>query len=142
YTVDGETLGSIEDETFSADAITIRIQGVSTHPGFAKGTMHSAIKIAANLLEALPKDRLSPETTSGREGFIHPVAIQGTVEETFVQFIIRDFDDAKLREHGNELEEITKKILAKYPGCTYRFEIKEQYRNMKNILKDFPEVTN
>jgi len=142
YTVDGETLGSIEDETFSADAITINIQGVSTHPGFAKGTMISAIKIAGELLEALPKDRLSPETTSGREGFIHPVAIQGTVEEAFVQFIVRDFDDTKLKDHEAELETITRSIMTKYSGCTYRFIVNEQYRNMKNILKDYPEVTN
>jgi len=141
YTVDGETLGSIEDETFSADAVTISIQGISVHPGFAKGTMLNAVKIAGELLEALPKDRLSPETTTNREGFVHPVAIQGTVEEALIQFIVRDFNDARLKDHAIELEEITKAVINKYPGCSYRFIVKEQYRNMKNVLKDFPEVT-
>src|SRR5690606_20670546 len=97
YTVDGETLGSIENETFSADAVTVIIKGISVHPGFAKGNMLNAVKVAAEFVEALPKDRLSPETTTGKEGFIHPVAIQGTVEEAAVQFIVRDFDDKKLK---------------------------------------------
>lgn len=140
YTVDGETLGSIEDETFSADAMTVKIQGVSVHPGFAKGSMYSAIKIAAELINKLPNDRLAPEATSGKEGFVHPVAIQGTVEEAQIQFIIRDFDDQKLLSHEKELEDITRETLQRYPGCTYQIIVKEQYRNMKNILKDFPEV--
>jgi len=140
YTVDGETLGSIEDETFSADAMTVKIQGVSVHPGFAKGSMYSAIKIAAELVNNLPKDRLAPETTSGREGFIHPVAIQGTVEEAQIQFIIRDFDDRQLVSHEKELEDITRKTLQLYPGCSYQILVKEQYRNMRNVLKEFPEV--
>jgi len=141
YTVDGETLGSIENETFSADAVTIVIQGISVHPGFAKGTMINAVKVAAELLEALPKDRLSPETTSAREGFLHPVAIQGTVEEAMIQFIVRDFNDDKLRDHELELEKITKKVISKHLGCAYKFIAKEQYRNMKNVLKEYPEVT-
>jgi len=141
YTVDGETLGSIENETFSADAVTIVIQGISVHPGFAKGTMINAVKVAAELLEALPKDRLSPETTSAREGFLHPVAIQGTVEEAMIQFIVRDFNDDKLRDHEQALEEITKKVITKHSGCAYKFIVKEQYRNMKNVLKEYPEVT-
>lgn len=142
YTVDGETLGSIEDETFSADAMTVRIKGVSVHPGFAKGSMYSAVKIAADLLTRLPKDRLAPEATSGKEGFVHPVAIQGTVEEAQIQFIIRDFDDQKLVAHEKEVENITRATLQDYPGCSYQIVVTEQYRNMKNILKDFPDIIN
>ncbi|TCK82749.1 peptidase T [Albibacterium bauzanense] len=141
YTVDGETLGSIENETFSADEVIIRIQGISIHPGFAKGKMLNALKVAGKLLDSLPKDRLSPETTSEREGFIHPVAIQGTVEEVTLHFIIRDFNDDKLKDHEAELKNITETVIAAYPGCTYEFIVHEQYRNMKNVLKDFPKVT-
>jgi len=141
YTVDGETLGSIENETFSADAVTIIIQGNSVHPGFAKGKMLNAVKIAAEFVEALPKDRLSPETTAGREGFVHPVAMQGTVEEAMVQFIIRDFNDDKLKEYQAELEDIVIEVVGQHPGSGYKIEVQEQYRNMKNILKDYPEVT-
>jgi tripeptide aminopeptidase len=141
YTVDGETLGSIEDETFSADEVIIRIQGVSTHPGFAKGKMLNALKVAGKLLDSLPKNRLSPETTSGDEGFIHPVAIQGTVEETTLHFIIRDFADNNLKNHEAELKTITETVIAAYPECAYEFIVNEQYRNMKNVLKNFPMVT-
>lgn len=141
YTVDGETLGSIENETFSADEVIIRIQGISVHPGFAKGKMLNALKVAGKLLDSLPKNRLSPETTSEREGFIHPVAIQGTVEEATLHFIIRDFNDDKLKEYEAELKDITETVVAEYPGCTYEFIVHEQYRNMKNVLKDFPQVT-
>lgn len=141
YTVDGETLGSIENETFSADAVHIEINGVSVHPGFAKGKMQNAIKIAAEIIDSLPKDRLSPETTSQYEGFIHPVGMKGAVEKVELDFIIRDFEDHKLHEYEAELEEIVKKVLSRYDGVSYTFTVKEQYRNMKNILAQFPEVT-
>jgi len=140
YTIDGETLGSIEDETFSADGATLTINGVSSHPGFAKGKMESAIKILAEILDVLPKDKLTPETTSGKEGFIHPVAIKGQVEQAEAQFIIRDFTDEKLAEHGNLLRQITEEILKKYPNSTYNLVIKEQYRNMKQVLDQFPKI--
>ena len=140
YTIDGETLGSIEDETFSADGATLLINGVSSHPGFAKGKMESAIKILAEILDVLPKDKLTPETTSGKEGFIHPVAIKGQVEQAEAQFIIRDFTDEKLAEHGNLLRQITEEILKKYPNSTYNLVIKEQYRNMKQVLDQFPKI--
>ncbi|GAA3974530.1 peptidase T [Pedobacter ginsengiterrae] len=140
YTIDGETLGSIEDETFSADGATLTINGVSSHPGFAKGKMESAIKILAEILDVLPKDKLTPETTSGKEGFIHPVAIKGQVEQAEAQFIIRDFTDEKLAEHGNLLRQITEEILEKYPKSTYNLVIKEQYRNMKQVLDQFPKI--
>lgn len=141
YTVDGETLGSIENETFSADAVHIEINGISVHPGFAKGRMQNAIKIASEIIESLPKNRLSPETTSQYEGFIHPVGMHGSVEKVNLEFIIRDFEDAKLEEYETELEAIVKEVVSKYEGTSYTFTVKEQYRNMKNILSQFPEVT-
>ncbi len=140
YTIDGETLGSIEDETFSADGATLTIYGVSTHPGFAKGKMESAIKILSEILDSLPKDTLTPEATHQKEGFIHPVSMNGQVEEAEAQFIIRDFTDEKLAQHGAFLEETIKKILAKYPKSSYKLEIKAQYRNMKQVLDQYPKI--
>lgn len=140
YTIDGETLGSIEDETFSADGATLKIQGVSTHPGFAKGKMESAIKILAEILDSLPKDTLTPETTHQKEGFIHPVSINGQVEEAEAQLIIRDFTDEKLAAHGQFLEETVKKVMANYPKSTYKLSIKAQYRNMKQVLDQHPRI--
>ena len=140
YTVDGETAGSIEDETFSADGVTIRIQGVSVHPGFAKGKMQSALKIAGAILHRLPADRLSPESTSGRAGFVHPVSVQGGVDEATLEFIVRDFETTKLAEHEAELETIVKQTVSQYPGCSYTFTVNEQYRNMKEVLDNHPQI--
>lgn len=140
YTVDGETAGSIEDETFSADGVTIRIQGVSVHPGFAKGKMQSALKIAGAILHRLPADRLSPESTSGRAGFVHPVSVQGGVDEATLEFIVRDFETTKLAEHEAELETIVKQTVSQYPGCSYIFTVNEQYRNMKEVLDNHPQI--
>ncbi|KQM79067.1 peptidase T [Pedobacter sp. Leaf216] len=140
YTIDGETLGSIEDETFSADGATLKIYGVSTHPGFAKGKMESAIKILSEVLDSLPKDALTPEATAQKEGFIHPVSISGQVEEAEAQFIIRDFTDENLAAHGLFLEETVKKVMAKYPNSSYSLAIKAQYRNMKQILDQHPKI--
>lgn len=140
YTVDGETRGSIEDETFSADAVVVEITGVSVHPGFAKGTLKSALKVAAEIVANLPKDRLSPETTSGREGFIHPVSLQGTVESARIEFIIRDFEDEQLLVHEQELEAVVKSIVEHYENCSYTFTVHNQYRNMKNVLSKHPQV--
>lgn len=140
YTIDGETLGSIEDETFSADGAVLIINGVSTHPGFAKGKMESAIKIMADIIAALPKETLTPEVTHQKEGFIHPVSFNGQVEQAEAHFIIRDFTDEKLAEHGQFLEETVKKMLAAYPNSTYSLEIKAQYRNMKQVLDQHPQI--
>ncbi|MBK1439339.1 peptidase T [Parapedobacter sp. ISTM3] len=140
YTIDGETAGSIEDETFSADGVTVTISGVSVHPGFAKGKLQSAIKIAAEIIAGLPTDRLSPESTEGREGFVHPVSLTGHVEQAVIEFIVRDFTDDRLHTHEAELEAIVKSTLSRYPGCTYHFEVKEQYRNMKQVLDKHPQV--
>jgi len=140
YTIDGETLGSIEDETFSADGATLTINGVSSHPGFAKGKMESAIKILAEILSKLPNDRLTPETTELKEGFIHPVSIRGQVEHAEAQFIIRDFTDEKLQSHANVIKEVSELVLKNYPNSNYNLNVKPQYRNMKQILDKYPKV--
>lgn len=140
YTVDGETLGSIEDETFSADGVKLIINGVSAHPGFAKGKMESAIKALADILSALPKNRLTPETTSGKEGFIHPVNIHGNAEKAEADFIIRDFDDDLLKAHESYLENVVAEIMKKYPSSTFTFKVTEQYRNMKKVLDQYPQI--
>ncbi|MGA7371796.1 MAG: peptidase T, partial [Methyloceanibacter sp.] len=131
YTMDGETAGNIEDETFSADGAIITIEGVSTHPGFAKGKMEHAIKIAAAIVDRLPKDTCSPETTEGKQGFLHPIGISGALEKATVSFIVRDFTDDGLKEKEALLESIVKDVMKAYPRSTYRMEVKPQYRNMK-----------
>lgn len=139
YTLDGEKRGHLENETFSADGFTVHIQGISQHPGFAKGRMESALKIAAEIIAALPKDTLSPETTEGKQGFIHPTDIRGSVEEARIDFILRDFDTSKMAEYGDLIRKITQNVLEKYPHATATFEQQEQYRNMYEILKDHPQ---
>jgi len=140
YTIDGETAGNIEDETFSADAATITIEGVSTHPGFAKGKMEHAIKIAAAIIDRLPKDTCSPETTEGKHGFLHPIGITGALENATVSLIVRDFTDAGLKEKEALLEGIVKAVMKDFPRSTYRLKIKQQYRNMKQVIDRHPEI--
>ena len=141
YTIDGETVGSLEDETFSADAVKINISGVSQHPGFAKGRMESALKIAAEIVNKLPKNSLSPESTEGMEGFIHPTNMNGMVEMATIEFIIRDFTVEKLHAHELALSEIMNNVLRNYPNSKATFEVHEQYRNMKEILDKVPHVS-
>lgn len=140
YTMDGETRGHIEDETFSADGLTLHIHGVASHPGFAKGKMENAIKIAADIIAALPKDHLSPETTEGREGFVHPTSVSGGMESATVQFIIRDFSTPKLKEYEEYIDELAQKVLKNYPGASYKIEVQNQYRNMKEVLLQHPQL--
>ncbi len=140
YTVDGEKLGSFEDETFSADSMHVTIHGVSAHTGFAKGKMVSALKIAAEFVAALPKDRLSPETTANRQGFVHPLSISGGVEKCKVDFIIRDFKTARLAEHEKEVENILNNTVARHSNARAEVEVREQYRNMKDVLDQHPNV--
>jgi len=140
YTMDGETAGTVEDETFSADEVTLIINGVSVHPGFAKGKMENALKIAAALINNLPKTELSPETTELQQGFIHPTSISGTIEKAVIKFIIRDFNDAQLLELETFLKNIADKTMLDYPKSTYELIVKEQYRNMKQILNQYPQV--
>jgi tripeptide aminopeptidase len=140
YTIDGETVGNLEDETFSADGVTITVEGVSTHPGFAKGKMEHAIKIAAAIVDRLPRDTCSPETTEGREGFLHPISISGTLEASTLGLIVRDFTDTGLREKELLLESIVREVMQDYPHSTYRLDIKRQYRNMKQVIDAHPEI--
>ena len=141
YTLDGGTLGSIEDESFSADAVSITINGISAHPGYAKNKMVNAIKVASELVAALPKTEWSPETTEKREGFVHPTSIKGELESATVTFIIRDHLTSNLIKHENRLKEILSGILANYPSLEYDFKVTEQYRNMKEVLDTVPFVT-
>ena len=140
YTLDGAKLGEIEDESFSADAVKVTIHGVSAHPGYAKNKMQNALKIASEFITTLPKDKWSPETTEHREGFVHPLTIEGGLETATVTFIIRDHLTEKLTEYENRLESILKMVMEQYNGATYEFEITEQYRNMKEVLRSVPFV--
>ncbi len=139
YTIDGETAGCMENETFSADGARLTIRGISAHPGFAKGHMQSAIKAAGQILARLPAG-LSPEGTEGMQGFIHPVSMEGHVEQATIDFIIRDFEDAKLQQHAHIIEQIAARVTADFPGSSYRLEVKPQYRNMKQILEQHPQI--
>src|SRR4051794_6385911 len=140
YTIDGETAGQIEDETFSADAVTITIQGISTHPGYAKGKMEHAIKIAARIVERLPKDTCSPETTDGKDGFLHPVGINGALEQATLSLIVRDFTDEGLKEKERLLEALVRDVMKEFPRSSYGIEIRQQYRNMKQVIDRHPEI--
>ena len=139
YTIDGETAGSIEDATFSADAAVVTIHGVSAHPGFAKGRMESAIKIAARIVAQLP-DQLSPEHTEGMEGFLHPVQIEGNVELATIKLILRDFSETGLQDHAGTLQKIVDAVLHHYPNATADIKVTEQYRNMGKIVRQHPQV--
>lgn len=140
YTLDGGPLGSIEDETFSADAMTFTFTGISAHPGYAKGKMVHAIKVASHFVDLLPKDSWSPETTTDREGFVHPTSISGGLESATVSFIIRDHQTSKLAEYENRLKELAKQAINDFPGAQMEFNVVEQYRNMKEILQTVPFV--
>ena len=139
YTVDGETAGDIEDETFSADGVEVTITGVAMHPGFAKGRMENAIKIAGGIIARLPLDT-SPETTEGLEGFIHPVSVTGSMAEATLSFIIRDFETGGLQAKEALIEGIVREVIAAYPGSSYALKVTEQYRNMKDVLRRNPEI--
>jgi tripeptide aminopeptidase len=141
YTIDGEKLGNIEDESFSADTVIIKINGVITHPGFAKGKMENALKIAGNIIARLPGDSLSPETTEGREGFIHPTSVSGGAESAVLKFIIRDFVTAGLAEKETYLENLVMDVISAYKHSSYEFIVEESYSNMKEVLIRHPEIT-
>lgn len=140
YTLDGGDAGSLEDETFSADAVQVIINGVSAHPGYAKGKMINAMKIAGEILAALPKDRLSPESTEGKRGFIHPVRIEGIAEKCTIDFIIRDFDVKGLLKKEDYLRTQIEELMRLYPKASFEYKVTEQYRNMKEVLLLHPQV--
>lgn len=140
YTLDGGELGTLEDETFSADAAVITVHGVIAHPGYAKGHLVNALKIAGEILAALPKEGFSPETTEKREGFVHPVRVEGLAEKATIEFIVRDFTREGLRANAERLQKIAEDVLHKHPQAKMEFEVEEQYRNMKEGLEKHPQV--
>ncbi len=140
YTLDGSDIGGLQDETFSADEATLTVTGVDIHPGTATGKMVNALRIAAEIVAALPSDRLTPETTSGREGFLHPFEITGSAGRASVVFILRDFDEAGLRGHAELLRRTAEEVAAREPRARVEVEIREQYRNMREALDRVPDV--
>ena len=140
YTLDGGEAGSLEDETFSADGVQLIIYGVITHPGHAKDKLVNALKIAGDVLASLPRAELSPETTEHKDGFIHPVRVDGIAEKTMIDFIIRDFVTEGLKKKEDLLLSLVETVLKKYPGAKFEFNVKEQYRNMKEVLDQHPQV--
>ncbi len=140
YTIDGETLGHLEGETFSADSMTVTFHGWNTHPGLAKGKMVNSIKVAADFLARLPREGLSPETTEGKEGFVHPYVMDSSVEKTTIKLLIRDFDAAKLGASEALLERLAQAAAADWPGSRAETHVSESYRNMKEVLDHYPQV--
>ena len=140
YTVDGETLGQIESESFCADTMVLRFVGCNTHPGFAKGRMINAIKVAADFIGRLPEDRLSPETTEGYEGYVHPYVLDASVDRTTLRTLIRDFRAAGLREKEDLLRELAAAAVAAHPGARVEIAVEESYRNMREVLDRHPAV--
>ena len=140
YTLDSGERGSIEGESFSADAAVVTFHGKSAHPGYAKGKMINAIRLAAEFVQMLPQDEWCPESTSGRQGFVHSTSIEGQMEKAVVKFIVRDFETAMLAQHEARLEKLAQSVIEKHPGSHYEFVVMEQYRNMMDVLRDLPHV--
>jgi tripeptide aminopeptidase len=141
YTVDGSGRGEVETESFSADAITIAFVGFNTHPGQAKGRMINAIKLAAEFIARLPQERLSPETTDEREGFVHPYVVQAAVDRTTVRLLVRDFQTAGLKEKEEWLASLARNVVSAHEGARVEVAVEESYRNMREVLDRYPEVT-
>lgn len=141
YTIDGSDRGGIQNETFSADSVQIRIKGFGIHPGFAKDKLENAIKIASEIISKLPKDTMSPETTEKKEGFVHPVKLTAEVDAALMKFIVRDFDNDELKNKVEFLRKITEEVVSKYPRASYEFNVEESYRNYKSVLDKNPEIT-
>lgn len=140
YTLDGGERGSLEGDTFSANSMRFTFKGISAHPGYAKGKMVNAMKVMARFLNELPAEHLCPESTEGPQGFVHPTGVRGALEEATADFIIRDFETAKLNDHQNVLIQLAEEACAAFPGASFSYEVKEQYRNMREILDQQPEI--
>jgi tripeptide aminopeptidase len=140
YTLDGGERGHLEGETFSADGCKVIFNGISAHPGYAKNKMVNAIKVASYFNSLLPENEMCPEKTDGYQGFVHPLSIEGTVEKATVNFIVRDFDTTKLKAHETMLKQLAEEAIKKFSGATYEIIVSEQYRNMKEILDQYPQV--
>jgi tripeptide aminopeptidase len=140
YTVDGATAGELQTETFSGAQVRMRIHGRSIHPGWAKGELVNAIKLAGEILARLPRDTLSPETTEDRDGYVHPVVIEGDSAEVELRFIVRDFDDDRLAEHVAFLRGLAHDVCEAEPRCTVEVEDRIQYRNPRAVLERHPQI--
>ena len=140
YTLDGSTLGDLEIENFSADAMTLTFKGFNAHPGYSKGRMVSAIKLASEFVHRLPRHGLSPETTEGYDGYVHPHNIQGGVERATVKMLLRDFTTKGLDEKARMLSDLADEVVRPFPSASVQIERKESYRNMKEVLDRYPEV--
>jgi tripeptide aminopeptidase len=138
--MDGGARGEVEMETFSADAMTITFHGFNTHPGFGTGKLVNSIKIAADFIDRLPKDRLAPETTEGYEGFVHPYVVNASVDKTSVKLLIRDFSTPKLKEKEDFLDKLARETVADWPGASFDAKVEESYRNMREVLDQHPQV--
>lgn len=141
YTMDGESVGSFENENFCADKAQLEIQGISAHTGMAKGKLVNALKAASAIIAALPKDKLSPETTEKREGFLHPLYFSGNAEKATIDFLVRDFTEEGLKAHEHFLKGILENVLTGFPGATGKMKVEKQYRNMLQKLEAHPQVT-
>lgn len=140
YTLDSGDAGALEDETFSADAVRVTINGVIAHPGYAKNKLINAMKIGGEILAALPKEKLSPETTDGKEGFVHPVRLEGIAEKCAIDFIVRDFNTSGLAQKEDFLRTLIEEVMRPYPKASFEFKVTEQYRNMKEVLDKHPQI--
>jgi len=140
YTLDGGPRGSLEGDTFSANSMTIRFKGVSAHPGYAKGKMVNAVKVMSYFIDQLPQASFSPETTSGSQGFVHPYNSKGQLEESSVDFLIRDFDTQNLEKHQKVLTDLAEATIHHFEGSSFEVEVKEQYRNMREVLDEHPHI--
>ena len=140
FTLDGGDVGEYSDENFSADGLKVVVEGLSAHPGMAKGKMEHSMKIASKIIAALPENKLSPESTENKEGFIHPSHIEGGLEQTTIEFLIRDFVTENLDKHVQLVEETVKSVLEGYPRSSYKMERAKQYRNMGNVVKQYPHI--
>ena len=140
YTLDGGSRGELEYESFSADAMTVTFRGFNTHPGYAKGRMINSIRLAADFIAALPKDTLSPETTDGYDGYVHPYIVDASVEQTSVKVLIRDFVTAGLKDKETMVETLAHQVVANEPRATVSIEVEESYRNMREVLEQHPHV--
>jgi tripeptide aminopeptidase len=141
YTLDGSEIGELQDETFSALEAVLTVHGVDVHPGFAEGILVNALRLVSRIIAALPSDTLGPETTSGREGFIHPYEVSGSSGHARMRAILRDFDDDKLAQHMALLRRTAEEVVAREPGARLEVDVHRQYSNMRRYLEPVPEVT-